>query len=153
MSSVCARDVRGVLFLLLIRGEIWNTKPIPEHGCRALTSAFVIAYGQRFSLANSLAHQRRKKEEKKRGKKESWNWTKEVKQVNRDTILHTSSVQGGIIYALGKAHMHATPSQKFSQRFQCWNGSNVRLVDDGPLSSFEGRSSRRTRQLKLIFWD
>ena len=31
-------------------------------------------------------------------------------------------------------------SQKFPQRC-LWNGSDVRLTDDGPLSSFEGRSS------------
>ena len=31
-------------------------------------------------------------------------------------------------------------SQKFSQR-GLWSGSNVRLIDDGPLSSFQGRSS------------
>ena len=36
--------------------------------------------------------------------------------------------------------MHSTPSQKFPQH--CfWNGSNVHLIDDGPLSSFQGRSS------------
>ena len=31
-------------------------------------------------------------------------------------------------------------SQKFPQRC-LWNSSNIRLVDDGPLSSFQGRSS------------
>ena len=31
-------------------------------------------------------------------------------------------------------------SQKFAQRC-LWNGSNVRLIDDGPLSFFQGRSS------------
>ena len=31
-------------------------------------------------------------------------------------------------------------SQKFPQRC-LWNGSSVRLIDDGPLSSFQGRSS------------
>ena len=31
-------------------------------------------------------------------------------------------------------------SQKFPHRC-LWNGSNVRLIDDGPLSSFQGRSS------------
>ena len=30
--------------------------------------------------------------------------------------------------------------QKFPQR-RLWNGSTVRLIDDGPLSSFQGRSS------------
>ena len=50
-----------------------------------------------------------------------------------------SSVQGGI-YALGKAYMRSTPSQKFPQRC-LWNGSNVRLIDVGPFSSFQGRLS------------
>ena len=50
-----------------------------------------------------------------------------------------SSVQDGI-YALGKAHMR---SQKFPQ-LCLWNGSNVRLIDDGFLSSFQGRSSNAT---------
>ena len=48
------------------------------------------------------------------------------------------SVQDGI-YAIGKAHMRSTPSLR-----NCPNvaGSNVRpIVDAGPLSSFEGRSS------------
>ena len=52
-----------------------------------------------------------------------------------------SPVQDGI-YALEKAHMRSNPSlsQKFPQR--CLrNGSNVRLIDAGPLSSFQGRSS------------
>ena len=31
-------------------------------------------------------------------------------------------------------------SQKFPQS-RLWSGSNVRLIDDGPLSSFQGRSS------------
>ena len=50
-----------------------------------------------------------------------------------------SSVQDGI-YALGKAHVHSTSSQKFP-RCCLWNGSNVCLIDDGPLSSFQGRAS------------
>ena len=53
-----------------------------------------------------------------------------------------SSVQDGI-YALGKKKkknaLHPV-SQKFPQRC-LWNGSNVRLTDDGPLSSFDERSS------------
>ena len=51
-----------------------------------------------------------------------------------------SSVQDGI-YVLGKSLYVLHPvSQKFPQR--CfWNGSNVRLIDDGPLLSFQGRSS------------
>jgi len=61
-----------------------------------------------------------------------------------DLIVHGvqfSSVQDGIS-ALGKPHNYAlhSVSQKFPQR--CLrNGSNVRLTDDGPLSSFQGRSS------------
>ena len=43
------------------------------------------------------------------------------------------------MYALGKAHIRAL-SQKFPQR-RLSNGSNVRLIDDGPLASFQGRSS------------
>ena len=46
-----------------------------------------------------------------------------------------SSVQDGI-YALGKAHI----SQIFPQH-SFWNSSNVRLIDDDPLSFFHGRSS------------
>ena len=45
-------------------------------------------------------------------------------------------------YALGKAHNYAR--HPVSQTFlQCRlrNSSNVRLIDDGPLSSFQGRSS------------
>ena len=41
------------------------------------------------------------------------------------------------IFALGKAH---PVCRKFPQR-HLWNGSIVRLNDDGPLSSFQGRSS------------
>ena len=50
-----------------------------------------------------------------------------------------SLVQNGI-YALRKAHMRSTPSLKFPQRC-LWSSSNVRRIDDGPLSSFQGRSS------------
>ena len=46
-----------------------------------------------------------------------------------------SSVQD-IIYALGKAHMRATPSLRSFP-----NVAFVRLIDDSPLSSFQGRSS------------
>ena len=52
-----------------------------------------------------------------------------------------SSVQDGICSLGGKKTyaLHHV-SQKFPQR--CFrNGSNVRLIDDGPLSSFQGRSS------------
>ena len=53
-----------------------------------------------------------------------------------------SSVQDGI-YALGKAHMCFTLSLRSLKFPQCclWNGFSVRLIDDGPLSSFQGRSS------------
>ena len=40
--------------------------------------------------------------------------------------VQSSSVRKGI-YALGKAHMRSTPSQRFSQRC-LWNGSSVRLA-------------------------
>ena len=50
-----------------------------------------------------------------------------------------SSVQNGI-YALRKVHMRSTPSLKFPQRC-LWSSSSVRRIDDGPLSSFQGRSS------------
>ena len=54
-------------------------------------------------------------------------------------LVRFSSVHG--ICALGKAHKYALHrvSQKFPQRC-LWNGSNVHLIDDGPLSSFQGRS-------------
>ena len=52
-----------------------------------------------------------------------------------------SSVQFSF-YVLRKAHNYVLHpvSQKFPQRC-LWNGSNVRLIDDGPLSSFQGRLS------------
>ena len=49
----------------------------------------------------------------------------------------TTSVQDGAS-ALVKAHMLQV--QAFPQH-RLWNSSNVRLIDDGPLSSFQGRSS------------
>ena len=52
-----------------------------------------------------------------------------------------SSVQGGI-YVLGKAHI----SRKFPQR-RLWNGSRGRLIDNGPLSSFQGQSSNASLPL------
>ena len=54
-------------------------------------------------------------------------------------LVQFSSVQDGND-ALGKANTRSTVSQKFPQRC-LWKGSNVRLTDDGPLSSFQGRSS------------
>ena len=58
--------------------------------------------------------------------------------------VHFSSVQDGI-YALEKARMRgSTPSlRRFSQRCLCGNGSNVRLSDDGPLSSFQLATRRQ----------
>ena len=50
-----------------------------------------------------------------------------------------SSVQDGI-YVLGKAHALHPVSQTFSQHC-LWSSFNVRLTDDGPFSSFQGRSS------------
>ena len=51
-----------------------------------------------------------------------------------------SSVQDGI-FALGKARTRSTPSLRSFPKRCLSNGSNVRLTDDGPLSSFQGRSS------------
>ena len=56
-----------------------------------------------------------------------------------------SSVQFGLvqdcIYALGKAHIRSTPSLGSFPKCCLWNDSNVRLTDNDPLSSFQGRSS------------
>ena len=58
-----------------------------------------------------------------------------------------SSVQDGI-YALGKTHTCCTLSLR---RFpNTVNGSNVHLIDDGPLSSFQGRSSSNFSFLQVI---
>ena len=38
--------------------------------------------------------------------------------------------------------MHSTPSLRSLPNVVVWNGSNVRLTDDGPLSSFQRKSSR-----------
>ena len=51
-----------------------------------------------------------------------------------------SSVQDGIC-VFEKAPMCSTPSQKFPSRY-LWNGSSVWLINDAPLSSFQGRLSR-----------
>ena len=86
------------------------------------------------------------------GKKPDYNRTAQchspsisLRQITYDTHLkpvHFSSVHDGI-YALGKAHNHYTlhpVCKKFPQLcLSC--GSNVRPIDDGPLSSFQGRSS------------
>ena len=63
----------------------------------------------------------------------------------RSNSIQFSLVQDGI-YALGKAH---PVSQKFPQ---CclWNGSNVHLIDDGPLWSFQGRSSSAALCLQVV---
>ena len=56
-------------------------------------------------------------------------------------IVQLSSIQGGV-YALGKAHNYALhPVSQTFRQCRLWNSSNVCLIDDGPLSSFQGRSS------------
>ena len=63
-------------------------------------------------------------------------YARENQNISRSEIFAmVSSVQDGI-YALGKAHI----SQIFPQH-SFWNSSNVRLIDDDPLSFFHGRSS------------
>ena len=51
-----------------------------------------------------------------------------------------SSVQDGI-YGLGKAHMRSTPSLRRFPNVAFETVPIVGLFDDGPLSSFQGRSS------------
>ena len=58
----------------------------------------------------------------------------------KKTVKKFSSVQEGI-YALGKSHMRSTPSLRSFPKRCLWNSSNVLLIDDDPLSSFQGRSS------------
>ena len=55
-----------------------------------------------------------------------------------DREAQISSVQDGI-YALEKAHNYAR--HPVSQKFPLRSRSNVGLIDNGPLSSFQGRSS------------
>ena len=58
-----------------------------------------------------------------------------------DGLVQFNSIQDGI-YALGKAHnMRSAPSFRSVPNVAFENGSNVRLIDYGPLSSFQGRSS------------
>ena len=56
-------------------------------------------------------------------------------------------------YVCGKVHMHSILSQKFPQRC-LWNSPNVRLIDNGPLSSFQegflSASSFRDSLLQVI---
>ena len=54
--------------------------------------------------------------------------------------LEFSSVQDGI-YALGKAHNMRPARLSVVSPTSPLKRSNVRLIDDGPLSSFQGRSS------------
>ena len=53
--------------------------------------------------------------------------------LNVHSSVEFSSVKDGI-YALRKAHMRSTASQsrKFPPTLPFGNGSNVRLIDDGP---------------------
>ena len=68
---------------------------------------------------------------------------KNVIHISQLTIyIHTRKRKCFKAYLCAQKSPHALNpiSQKFSQ---CclWNGSYVRLTDDGPLSSFQGRSS------------
>ena len=72
-----------------------------------------------------------------------------LRQHNAAGTRQFSSVQDGI-YALGKAHMRSTRSLRSSptlplKRFQCSSFS-----DDGPPSSFQGRSSSAPSLLQAI---
>ena len=62
-----------------------------------------------------------------------------AKHLSGNTIQF-SSVQDGI-YVLWTVHMGSTTSLRSFPHRCLWNGSNVRLIADGPLSSFQGRSS------------
>ena len=65
----------------------------------------------------------------------------------KENDVQFCSVQDGI-YALGKPHMCCTLSLR---RFpNTVNSSNVHLIDDGPLSSFQGRSSSNFSFLQVI---
>ena len=66
-----------------------------------------------------------------------------LKQTNDScsfSVQCISSVQDSI-YALGKAHIRSAPVSQKYPHCRLWNGSDVPLIDDGPLSSFQGRSS------------
>ena len=60
-----------------------------------------------------------------------------VRRAEVKRSVQFNSVQDGS-YGLGKPHTRSTLSQKFPER-RLRNGSNVRLIDDGSLSPFQGR--------------
>ena len=64
-------------------------------------------------------------------------------------LIQFSSVQAGI-YALGKAHMHPNPSLRSFPNVAFKTVSNVRLIDEGPLSPFEERSSGTSLSTSLL---
>ena len=71
------------------------------------------------------------------GKVESYQVTLEKQlSISRSNSLLFRLVEDGI-YALGKPHMRSIPSHRLFFSSFLWNGSNVRLTDDGPLSSFQ----------------
>ena len=67
-------------------------------------------------------------------------WKQFCVRLDTDWSVRFSTIQDGIC-ALGKAHMCSAWSLRSFPQRRLWNGSNVRLIDDGPLSSFQGRSS------------
>ena len=56
-----------------------------------------------------------------------------------DSSVQFCSVQDGI-YAIGKAHMRSTPSLRSFANVAFGISPNVGLIDDGPFSSYQGRS-------------
>ena len=64
----------------------------------------------------------------------------------KENDVQFCSVQDGI-YALGKAHMCYTLSLRSFPNAA--NGSNIRLIDDGPPSSFQGRWSSDSSFLQV----
>ena len=70
---------------------------------------------------------------------ESWNtkWFNFAYNFNYSSVQYSSR---RYLWALKSPYALHPVSQKFPQRC-LWNGSNVRLTDDGLLSSFQGRSS------------
>ena len=57
------------------------------------------------------------------------------------TEVQFSSFKEGI-YVIAKSHMRSTPSLSSLPQRCIWNGSSLRLTDDGSLSSFHGKTSR-----------
>ena len=55
--------------------------------------------------------------------------------------VQVSSVQGGICALAWKSPFALNPIYQKSPQHCLWNGSTVHLIDDGPLSFFQGRLS------------